>query len=142
MDLPLLLHDIQHNSVEELNCKQPSTSTYVDDWIISIREIMNRSLQQGIDTTMASLKDYMAANKLVINKDKTLLMVISKNSLKQDQAIIPHIDPELVVTPKQHMKILGTYISNNLKWNYNLADAKDSLISQLQNKVNNATPPL
>lgn len=135
LDLPLLLHDLHHEPAEELSCNQPSTSTYVDDWIVSIREIANRTLQEGIDLTMAKLQDYMSANRLVMNKDKTLLMVISKDRSKQEQARIPNVDPELVVLPKNNMKILGTNISNNLKWNFHISESQDSLLAQMHKRL-------
>jgi hypothetical protein len=135
LDLPLLLHDIIHNPSQEMKCSQPSTSTYIDDWIITIREICNRTLQQGIDTTMSQLHDYMSANLLVMNAEKTILMVIAKHPDKAKQVVIPNADPELIVHPSNQMKILGTYISNKLKWNFNLIEANDSLVKQLQKRL-------
>jgi hypothetical protein len=135
LDLPLLLHNHNHNPEQELNCSQPSVSTYVDDWVVTIREIMNRSLQDGINYTMLKLQDYMAANMLVMNTDKTLLMIISKNTNKKNQTIIPNTNPELVVKHSPSMKILGTTVSSNLKWNDNINDAKISIIPDLKRRL-------
>jgi hypothetical protein len=136
LDLPLLLHESHHTPRGELECKKPSTSTFVDDWIISIQKMMNTSLQTGIDTTMETIADYMAANKLVLNKDKTKLMVVAQNPDTRKSCRINDPDPELVVKPEQHLKMLGLELSNNLKFNYYIADSKASLIKALMTRIN------
>jgi hypothetical protein len=135
MDLPLLFHNTKHDPVEELDCKQPSTSTYVNDWIVTIHQLLNRSMQQGIDMTMSKLLEYMTANRLIMNCDKTLLMIISKDKTKQKEAIIPNVNPELIVHPEPSMKILGTIVSNNLKWNSNISEHKEAIIPLIQKRI-------
>ena len=78
----------------------------------------------------------MAANKLVINGEKTHLVVMgakSKNELRNSISLAagPHI---ILPTPTE--RLLGANICQDLKWNHHIQGNGDSLIKQLTSRMN------
>ena len=78
----------------------------------------------------------MNANKLVINPDKTHLMVMAdkKNSMKRKNVTIQAGEHTIKATEKE--KLLGGLLHQSLKWNTHIRDDKESLISQLTSRLN------
>lgn len=78
----------------------------------------------------------MDANKLVINPDKTHLMVLGPKktvALKQQVSIMAG---DFKVVPSDTEKLLGGHIHHSLKWNYHLCEAKSSLLKQIISRNN------
>ena len=82
---------------------------------------------------MDTLEDYTTANKLILNRDKTKFLVISR---KQDtrEALKLKAEPENI-KPIQTFKFLGMIVSDDLKWNKTLLEGKLSLVSQLRKRT-------
>jgi hypothetical protein len=135
LDMPLIHHDVQHDAVGEARCSMPSSSSFVDDWVITIRETKDRPLQQGINETMIRIENYMKANQLALNTDKTQLMIITRQKQNQSNLIIENANPELIVKPVQSIKLLGITISADLLWTKYLLTGKDSLLTQLRTRI-------
>ena len=78
----------------------------------------------------------MAANKLVINGDKTHLVVMGtkqtaahRNDVKLEAG--PH-----TILPSPKEKLLGAQISQDLSWNQHILVSDESLTKQLTSRIN------
>ena len=78
----------------------------------------------------------MAANKLVINADKTHLIVMTtKVTAKRREEVTLQADQH-VIAPTKTEKLLGGHISEDLKWKEHILGSDQSLSNQLTNRVN------
>ena len=80
----------------------------------------------------------MAQNKLVLNSDKTHLLVMAsqnKHKTRLNFGITLNIGTE-VIEPISCEKLLGGYISNNFKWNDNIRGNKCSIFNTLVSRIN------
>ena len=75
----------------------------------------------------------MSSNKLLLNRDKTILLVISdKPDLRNN--IYLKAEPKNVY-PSRGFTYLGIEVSDDLKWNYWLEDSPKNLITQLKKRI-------
>ena len=77
----------------------------------------------------------MGDNKLVINNDKTHLVVMGP---KKDEAArkLVHIDTgTVVIKPTETEKLLGINIHQSLKWQEHVVNNKKSLIAMLNTRL-------
>ena len=91
-------------------------------------------MQQTLDDNIYRLKTYMAANKLVMNDDKTKFMIVSKNKENFDNVRIPASPKD--VRDSTSIKLLGVEISADMKFNHFMIDSKHSIYKQLLSRVN------
>ena len=81
--MPIIFDNHIKTTLEDaINEKETEATTYVDDTTINIYKQDDKTLQQSLDDTLYTLKQYMNANKLVMNDDKTKFMIISKHREK------------------------------------------------------------
>ena len=109
---------------------------YVDDGAYSYASPDPTVLSRVLTAKYKKLEDWMNANKLVINPDKTHLMVMAdkKNSVKRKNVTIQAGEHTIKATEKE--KLLGGLLHQSLKWNTHIRDDKESLISQLTSRLN------
>ena len=137
-DMPDLVHS------HEVDYKDPkphcrecgSTVCYVDDATFSFGNSDPEVVTQTLNTQYRNIAKYMNSNKLVINDEKTQLVVMSNKATANRRS-------EVTLTAGQHLiertasaKLLGGLISEDLKWKVNLLTGKDSIIKQLRSRVN------
>ena len=86
-------------------------------------------LKNKIDEAYKVMEEYMANNKLVINSDKTHLLVMAsaKNHRKHDNYGITLNTGNEVIEPQNYEKLLGGFISSDLSWKEHLRDNDKSL---------------
>ena len=104
----------------------------------SSRQTNQQKLRQHLDT----VEDFLANNKLSINKDKTTLNEIM---IKQKRTRTPGQTPTLDVVdskgePKQltsdkFTRILGGNIGDNLSWKYHLETGEKPLLPRLRQQL-------
>ena len=95
-------------------------------------------LKQEIDEKYQLIANYMAKNKLILNSDKTHLLVMAykaSHRKRQDFDITLKNGTE-IVKPIQCEKLLGAIISNDLGWNQHVKDHKNSMFKILTSRVN------
>ena len=124
MDIPNLFHDKQHKVDDTDNCKKPSTQTFVDDLMTTIRKEPNLPLQKSVENSIEIIEDYMRANLLSLNKDKTQVMVLNRDPILQSQLNIPAKPKN--ITNKGSMMFLGVELSDRLNWKIFLTDGKNN----------------
>ena len=134
LDLPIMYHKTNPTIKQQEECTQPTPTTFVDDTALTIKLTDPRTNQQIIEKYFDQIQDYMAANRLHLNSDKTTLIVVSKHPDRKQQLYLP--TPKKNVYPTKHHKYLGIQISDNMKWNNHLVDNKNSLTKQLIKRLN------
>ena len=86
LDYSLIHMDKIPNIKEYDETKEPKTTTFVDDSIVKITMKDNINVHnQQIKETLDKINEYMNSNKLVLNTDKSKLLVITKNNEIRDR---------------------------------------------------------
>ena len=78
----------------------------------------------------------MSANKLVINDDKTDLLVLGTKAIKEKRARVTMKAGIHTIKPSKQVKLLGCTVSENLKWRQHILDSEMSMVRQLTSRVN------
>ena len=78
----------------------------------------------------------MNKNRLVINPEKTHLMVIGSDKTARSRQQVNMMAGEHCIKPSETEKLLGGHIHQSLKWNEHLANNKSSLLKQLNSRIN------
>ena len=158
-----LLYSIFTNELSEAvrnpHCKDPSHQNndklfgsecdicgkivqYADDTMFHIGNKSRAIIQNTISQNLNKLGDFMTANQLSINKDKTQVEEIM---IKQKRARQPGRPPELhvpnqnqgvdIISTKGHCRILGMNVQENLTWNAHLETGEKSLLPSLRRSI-------
>ena len=113
-----------------------STVCYVDDSKYSHGESDPVALSNTLSEQYSKVADYMAANKLVINGDKTHLVVLGKKkTTAMKQRVTINADGH-TIAPSRSEKLLGGILSDDMKWKEHLLSSNESLVSQLTRHIN------
>ena len=78
----------------------------------------------------------MVANKLVINDEKTNLMVMGNKSNKVVREQVELKAGNFSIKPAKIGKLLGCELSDDLKWKQHIRDSEKSLLRQLTSRAN------
>ena len=118
-----------------------SICCYADDSTYSKSDKNPETLKQDIDQTYQVIANYMHRNRLVINGDKTHLLIMTSQSNHRkhgDYDIVLNTGNE-IIKPINMEKLLGGFITNNFKWNENLRDNKKSVSNTVTSRINALT---
>ena len=80
------------------------------------------------------LEEWMNSNKLVINPDKTHLMVMANKTAKRKEVTM--MAGGYTIKPSESEKLLGGQLHQSLHWKLHVRDHKGSLINQLGSRLN------
>ena len=78
----------------------------------------------------------MNANSLVINQDKSRILIISPNINTKTNISIKTPNREKPIKPVSSIVYLGIHIQDNLRWNQFIKDGPNNLIKRLKQKLN------
>ena len=95
-------------------------------------------LKAEIDMKYQDIADYMSRNKLVLNTDKTHLLVMASRAghrAHQNYDITLNTGTE-IIKPVECEKLLGAIISNDMEWNLHVRDHEKSMFRILTSRVN------
>ena len=109
---------------------------YVDDGAYSFAHSNPTVISEVLTEKYNLLEEWMSNNKLVINPDKTHMMVIGTNKSAELRKQVSMMAGGFSIKPTKTEKLLGGHIHESLKWNQHLADNKSSLIKQLISRNN------
>ncbi len=137
-DIPDLAHD------HPVTCSAPAsyshrcggTVCYVDDSTFSLARPDPVTLSGELTNQYQIISKYMAANKLVINADKTHLLVLGTRAMTESRELVSMQADEHTIRPSKQEKLLGCIVSDNLKWKKHILDHEQSMIKQLTSRVN------
>ena len=79
------------------------------------------------------MADFLAANKLNVNDDKTHLLVMSTRQKRwhMDTTNIHINTPTAIIGPSSVERLLGAQVHHDMKWKEHILDSDDSLIKSL-----------
>ena len=121
------------------NCKEcGAICIFADDSTFSLSNKDTGKLKEDIKIKYESIRDYMNKNKLILNSDKThLLVMTSEQKHKKHNNFGISLDTgSEVIEPISEERLLGGTVSSNLKWNCLIRDSKQSLTSVLTSRIN------
>ena len=144
-DLPEVVHghDVNNLGQDErgvmynLTCSGcGSLCCYVDDSTYSYSSPSSAILSEKLSAQYRKIADYMSANRLVINDDKTHLLVMGTKKHDKVRSEV-HIDTgTVVVSPSETQKLLGINIHQSMKWKEHLISNEKSMIKMLRTRLN------
>ena len=112
------------------NCSQTNSKSYVDDNFLQVKPKPEQTLQDSATETIRKVEDYMNANMLSLNPEKSRIIVISKDkNLIKDFSM--NISGKNLVHQKK-MLILCNIISEDLTWDNHV---KSIVIPALANRA-------
>ena len=133
MDLPLIFHEQTHRIETTDACNKPSLQTFVDDILTTILRIKNKTMQESVEHSIDLIEEYMQANRLSLNRDKTQLILFGRPNETKSHISIPA--QPVPIKPKPSIKFLGVTISETLHWKIFLTDGKENLYQQLKTRL-------
>ena len=78
----------------------------------------------------------MNGNKLVVNQDKTHVLVMGTKKMAANRNKVSIRSGQYNIKPSVTEKLLGGHIHQSLLWNHHISDHRNSLISQLSSRIN------
>ena len=109
---------------------------YVDDGAYSYSHTDPAVLSRELTKKYNMLEGWMSNNRLVINPDKTHMMVIGGKKVEPLRRQITMKAGNFVIKPSVTEKLLGGTVHQSLEWDQHLRDGKYSLVKQLTNRIN------
>ena len=106
MDLPLIFEGGKLTVAQSEDSQWPDSITYVDDNIVTVSKMDNEDLQVTLLKTIQLVEQYMSANLLLLNPEKTKMMVLTKHPARRSQYKIPATPKD--ITHSKHLRILGS----------------------------------
>ena len=140
-DQPDVVHDHAVDAQEAHHgCDQPvecgEMVGYVDDGAFTYSHRDPAVLSQVLTRKYKMLEDWLSSNKLVVNQDKTHLLVMGTKKMAAKRNEVSMISGQFTIKPSMSEKLLGGHIHQSLLWNHHLSDHRNSLISQLTSRIN------
>ena len=147
-DLPEVIHehhpgpnDQEHGpqAKHNIHCKEcGGMCLFADDSTYTKSSKDPTQLKAEIDMKYQDIADYMSRNKLVLNTDKTHLLVMASRAghrAHQNYDITLNTGTE-IIKPVECEKLLGAIISNDMEWNLHVKDHEKSMFRILTSRVN------
>ena len=140
-DLPDIVHD-EHDL--PLSVRSPnmhcspcgSLVNYVDDGTYSFACKDPLVLSNTLTSKYKIIANYMENNKLVINANKTHLVVMGKSKMENILVEVSLVAGTHTIHPSETEKLLGCHIHQSLKWREHIQTNESSLIRQLTSRLN------
>lgn len=135
LDMPEIFHNKPHTPYQDVKCPRPTTFTYVDDFNTTITtkkndpDLMTRKLHENLSMT----QQYMDANRLALNSEKTKIFLISKHPDRSKQVKLTVNNK--VITHNKTINVLGICINEKLTWNSHLINGEKSLAQQIRQRL-------
>ena len=109
---------------------------YVDDGAYGYAHHDPVTLSMVLNSKYKKLEDWMNGNKLVINPDKTHLMVMGTKGMTAKRRQVTLTAGSYTIKPTKTEKLLGGVVNEDLKWNQHISDHESSLMRQLTSRLN------
>ena len=140
-DLPEVIHNhlSDSNTFFNTSCKVcGSICCFADDSSLSVNGKDSRIINQKIRENFEKINQYMAQNKLVLNSEKTHILVMATQSQhrRHDNFDIALDTGNEVIEPIEDERLLGCHISNDFKFNKHIRDHENSMSNILSRKIN------
>ena len=113
--------------------------SWLGKWMMGLTAMWRLTLQFSLlvlSMKYDKLEQWMHANKLVINPDKTHLMVMGSKKHTAARKAVTIIASGHIIKPTVTEKLLGGQLHQSLDWNFHLRDHEGSLMKQLTGRIN------
>ena len=140
-DLPEVIHDhlSTNNTYFNTNCKScGSICCFADDSTYSRSDKNVENIKEDINQKFQDITMYMAKNKLVLNSDKTHLLIMTSDKMhkKHENFGIVLDTGQEVIEPVDNEKLLGAQVSNDFKFDNHIRENKTSMLNILMSRIN------
>ena len=137
-DLPNVIHSHPVYYDEPTgHCEDDGDSIhFVDDSTVIFSSSNPAIINNKLTSHYRAIADYMAANKFVINDDKTHVMVMAPRRLAARRSEVEIVAGHFTIKPSESQKLLGVTIHQSMSWNQHVRDGKESVLHQLTSRVN------
>jgi hypothetical protein len=137
-DLPDIIHSHPVRYEEPTgHCEADGDSVhFVDDSTVIFSSSDPDAISEKLTKHYGDIADYMAANKLVINGDKTHLLVMAPRRLAGRRQEVSIMAGGHRIQPTEAHKLLGVTIHQSMSWNQHVRDGKEAVLKQLTSRVN------
>ena len=112
----------------ELYCPEAQLCGYADDTSVTVQDKKLNTVKDKCESAVKKLLAYMAINKLSCNDDKTHILVMKHGFLKET---LTFNIGEAKIEESKDEKLLGIWVSNDLKWSKHLEKLESKLRSRL-----------
>ena len=134
-DLPDVIHSHMTDYQQpEVHCKEDgSMVNFVDDGTVYYSSKQPDEVSQKLSNHYKRIESYMNSNKLVINSDKThLLVMVGKGAIAARRLEVQVLAGQDLIKQSVSEKLLGGIIHNSGRWN----EMTRSIVSQLSGRLN------
>ena len=122
-----------HKYIED---KAPKTTTFVDDSNSRISLTKDKDNNNKIiKDELNKIQDYMNANRLVLNQEKSKILVITNDDKIRNEIKIPILGMDEPLKPVRNITYLGIDIDDQLKWNFFIEDSPKNLIKEFKKRL-------
>jgi hypothetical protein len=115
-----------------------SICCYADDTTLTCIESRPAALSNKLTEKFKIIAEFMRNNRLKLNDEKTHLMVMDTGQSRvraQASRMVEIRTPTDTIRPSSNEKLLGCWISENLKWSEHLRDNKENLVMSLTTRL-------
>ena len=116
----IYINDIQYSS------NKLKFFLFADDTSTSLAGKDLSQIEQTYNIELQKVSQWLIANKLSLNVNKSNLMVFKRQGAKTSHKLSIHINNEIIVE-RNNTKYLGIYIDNQLNWKCHIAHVKTQL---------------
>ena len=109
---------------------------YVDDGAYSYAHKDPAVLSQVLTRKYNLLEEWISGNKLVINPDKTHLMVMGPKKISARRNQVSIQAGPFTIIPTESEKLLGGHLHQSLQWNHHIRNHKNSIMNQITGRIN------
>ena len=109
---------------------------YVDDGAYTYAHHDPSILSEVLTRKFKLLEEWISGNRLVINADKTHLLVLGSKKISDKRGLVSITAGQFTIKPTESEKLLGCNIHQSLKWNLQIRDHSKSLARQINFRIN------
>ena len=138
-DLPDVIHSHPVNYKDpQVHCKEDgSMVNFVDDGTAYVADKKPEVVSQKLTNHYSLIEEYMHSNKLVINSDKSHLIVMAgRGAISAKRMEVQVKAGQDTIEQSESEKLLGGVIHHSGRWNEMIRNSKISIISQLRGRLN------
>ena len=144
-ELPQVVHeascpvrDVEGSELFTIQCLEcGGVCCYADDSTYTVVGSDPKELSEKLTHKYLVMADFLQANKLKVNDDKTHLLVMSTRQKRRfrDTSTITINTPTAIITPSTVERLLGAQVHQDMRWKEHILDHEDSLLKCLNKRV-------
>ena len=139
-DLPEIVHtdcDMDNESYPRMHCNRcGNICSYADDSTYTYCSADPVEMSSKLTDVYNKISEYMVNNKLVINAEKTHLVVMGARMSNDKRKLVKLNAGNCEIFPSSSEKLLGLTINENMKFHDHAVYGKNSLVKILSVKAN------